>query len=405
MSKQINWRYKIGEVIKDDKRDLMIIDRKIKIRFKKDGSKCNDKCYKYKCNVCGFECGEHWNTREKAYMEELWIVENNLKNRGCSCCSNYIVVKDINSIFCMDKWMIPIINDDEFCKTHTHGSNDYIYPICIDCGNKKSKKMTINKIYSRKSISCPKCGDGFKYPNKFMFNILQQLNEEFKTEYSPDWIKPKAYDFYIFELNCIIEMDGGWHTKDNKMSGQSSKQSKTIDNYKDKVASKYGIEVIRIDCDYPNIETRFEYIRNNILNNVELNKLFNFSKINWIKCQEYLLSNLVKIASDYKRNNVNLTTGDIGKIMNLDIQVVRKYLKQGTELSLCNYNADEEQIKNGIKNGKLANKLVEILKDGVSLGTFESAYELERQSEKLFGVILYQGCISNVCTGKSKSHK
>lgn len=50
-------------------------------------------------------------------------------------------------------------------------------------------------------------------------------------------------------------------------------------------------------------------------------------------------------------------------------------------------------------------KPVEIFKDGNSLGIFSSASELERKSEKLFGVKLLSSKISTVCTGKRKFHK
>ncbi|NGU31094.1 hypothetical protein G6Z34_13465 [Clostridium perfringens] len=49
--------------------------------------------------------------------------------------------------------------------------------------------------------------------------------------------------------------------------------------------------------------------------------------------------------------------------------------------------------------------MVEIFKDNKSLGVFESCSELERQSEKLFGVKLFQSNIGHVCLGRRKSHK
>ena len=50
-------------------------------------------------------------------------------------------------------------------------------------------------------------------------------------------------------------------------------------------------------------------------------------------------------------------------------------------------------------------KPVEILKNGVSLGIFPCAKEIERKSEELFGVKLSHSKISAVCTGKCKHHK
>lgn len=65
----------------------------------------------------------------------------------------------------------------------------------------------------------------------------------------------------------------------------------------------------------------------------------------------------------------------------------------------------EKIRKNSSKNGKASGKQVEIFKYGIPLGVFESCAELERQSEELFGVKLWQGNISSVCMGNRKQHK
>jgi hypothetical protein len=68
--KEIEWKYEIGQRIIDDKRDITIIDRK------KENSPYNKnaivKYYKYHCNRCEFECGEHFNSIKKIYKFEYW---------------------------------------------------------------------------------------------------------------------------------------------------------------------------------------------------------------------------------------------------------------------------------------------------------------------------------------------
>ena len=76
------------------------------------------------------------------------------------------------------------------------------------------------------------------------------------------------------------------------MSGQTIKESQLADDEKDKLANEHDIEVIRIDC-YP---SEFEYIRQNVLQNSTLSKIFDLSSINWNKCDEFALSNRVKEA-------------------------------------------------------------------------------------------------------------
>ena len=77
-----------------------------------------------------------------------------------------------------------------------------------------------------------------------------------------------------------------------------------------------------------------------------------------------------------------------------------KYLKKGTQLGWCNYNAKEELKKWSDKNHK---KKIEIFKDNISFGVFESIIDLERQSEELFGVKLFSTNIGRILLGKTKA--
>ena len=382
------FKIEISQTFKDDKRDITIIDREKRT----DKSGIKRKWYKYHCNRCG---------------AELWMVEEGLlTGRSCACCCQTprVVVKGINDINTTNPELVKYFVNIEDSYIHTYASGEKILCKCPNCGYKK--EMKIDKLYLQ-GFSCQKCGDGISYPNKFMFNLLQQLGIEFKTEYSPKWIKPKRYDFYISSMKLIIEMDGGWHKKYNNMSGQSAKESKEIDNHKDKLAKEHGLEVIRIDCDYKHND-KFNYIKNNIINS-RLNDIFNLNDINWINiCLESEKSLLVEICAYWKKhNNINnegLTTKDLIKIFNLARITVIKYLKKGSEIGLCNYNSNEELIK-GRKKLNKNGKQVEIFKDGISLGIFKSCSELERQSEKMFDVKLSSICIAKVCNGKQKIHK
>jgi hypothetical protein len=237
--------------------------------------------------------------------------------------------------------------------------------------------------------------------------MLEELKIDFEAEYNPEWIKPRLYDFY-FELNdkeYILEMDGGFHNNDNKMNGQSKEESQFIDNEKDRLAKEHNIKVIRIDCNYESVETRFNYIRNSVLNDKNLNKLFDLSNINFNKCNEFACSNLVKTACEYKRNNPDIKTTEISNILKKAVSTIIRWLKIGNELGWCYYNAREELLKVVPLNGKSTGKQVEIFKDHISLGIFESCHELERCSEELFRVKLNVNGISRVCRGERKSHK
>ena len=381
------FKVEIGQIFKDDKRDLIIIDKE----YRKNNNGINRKWYKYKCNKCGWDEG--------------WIVENDLlKGQGCSCCANRTVVEGINDIPTTAPWMVKYFQGgyDE-AKLYTKSSNRKIYPICPDCGRIKNKSIEIGRIYRTHSIGCS-CKDGISYPNKLMYNILEQLKIEFETEYSPKWIKPMRYDFY-FELDnkkYIVEMDGGLghgkkiHSKSNK----TIEETLEIDNHKDKQAKLHNIEVIRIDCQ----KSELEYIKNSILNS-GLNKIHNLKKVDWNKSEEFALSNLIKKTCEYKKNNIEMSTIEISKMININRATIIRYLKKGNNLGWCEYNPKEEKSRINKKAGKKNGKPVEIFKDGISSGIFPSCAELERQSEKLFGVKLFEANISAICNNKQKLYK
>lgn len=305
------------------------------------------------------------------------------------------------------KWMISYFQEgyDE-AKLYTYNSNKKIYPICPKCGKFKKQLVSINNIYNKKSIRCS-CSDGISYPNKFAYKMLKELSVNFQAEYSPKWLGQKRYDFY-FELNnkkYILEMDGYFHNNDNKMNNVTSKKSKSIDDYKDEQARLHGIEVIRIDCDYDNMGTRFKYIKQNIFNS-RLNELFDLSIVNWNKCNEFSLISLIEVVSNMKSENDNLTTTQIANLMGgYDKNTIRNWLIEGSRNGWCRYDANEEKKKNCSKNGKSLGKQVEIFKDTISLGIFPSCAELGRKSEELFGVKLDFGGVSAVCMGKKSQYK
>ena len=393
------FRLSIGETFIDNKRDLVIIDREYrqKEQIDKKGRKSikNEKWYKYHCNKDGYES---WNT------------ESNLLNgQGCACCRGLTVVEGINDITTTAPWMIPIIGLD-VAKTHTAQSNKTVYPTCPNCGRKKNKLMKIVTIYKEHSIGC-NCGDGVSKIAKFMFNTLEQLKEQkqindFETEKVFDWcnfynpFKGKdnsgRYDFAIEDLKLIIETDGGFHRKDNKMNNQSKEESIWIDNKKDELANKNHYNVIRISDEGE--------IKENILNS-ELNNIFDLSEIDWNECGEYAYSNLVKIACEYKKNNPDFTTTQIGEIMGYNRTTICKWLKIGNELGWCNYDSKGESTKNRKKIAK--EHLVYLGKPIICLETkevFISCSDCAKQSSKLFEIELKSGGISKVCRGERKQY-
>lgn len=379
------FKVEIGQVFKDDKRDIVVTGRD-KIPNKKGKLY---KWYKYTCNVCGWTEG--------------WMVEGALIRQkiGCSCCYGRTTVLGINTIWDTHKWLVDDFGlDEEFAKTHTYGTRDKGMFTCKDCG--QSRYKNIFSVIKTKSIGCT-CGDGKSYPEKFISCMLNQCELEFITQYFEEWSNNRYYDFYIPKYNMIIETHGEQHyIQTHRNGGRTLEEEQRNDRLKEKLAKENGIKnYIVIDCR----ESDLEYIKNSILNS-KLNELFDLSKINWNKCEEFALKNVVKEVCEYWNQKEDWeTTVDLGNIFNKDRHTIRTYLKRGSKLGWCNYLAMEEERKRNIKGGIAHGKPIEVFKEGVYLKTFPSAKELENQSLETFGTFLNSKNVSAVLNGRRKHHK
>jgi len=236
------------------------------------------------------------------------------------------------------------VNKEDTYK-YSYGSQEKVNIICPNC--KHIKNMYISSLVKH-GMSCPKCGDGISYPEKFMFSLLEQLlNDNFQAQLSKTtfiWCDNYKYDFYIQLINGIIETNGIQHYKEFNRS-QSLKEIQENDKIKKQLAKDNNIEnYIIIDCRY----SELEWIKSSIMNS-ELPTLLNFKEedIDWLKCHECGLSSLVKEACDlWNKGMDNVLL--ISNKLKLSRSTITRYLKQGTILGWCNYDAKEELRKGGI---------------------------------------------------------
>ena len=367
------FKINIGEILKDDKRDMIITNREYRLR---KNNNQNEKWYKYKCLKCGYEG---------------WKVENALMNgTGCSCCAGRTAVLGINTIWDKARWLCGLGISEENAKRYTPQSNQKIEVVCPDCGT--VKELRINSIYRRKSIGCV-CGDGLSYPEKFMFILLRQLEVEFITQLNKstfNWCKKYKYDFYLPKYNMIIETHGLQHYEENKR-GKKLVEEQMNDELKEKIARENGIEnYIVIDCRY----SELDWIKNSILRS-ELNNLLNFSQIDWDKCEEYALKNIVREMCDYWNNKEEWeTTAELSKIYNVHQATVSKYLKRGVKLGWCNYDPKKE-YENSLKEMRISrSKMTKCLDDN-------KIFSSSREAGRYYNI--NSSSISAVCLKKRKT--
>ena len=381
-----DFKVEIGQIFKDDKRDLLITDREYREKEQKPDKKgrvytTKEKWYKYTCNKCGWKEG--------------WIIEKSLlKDCGCSCCNGKTVVSEINSVWITHPWIIRLGVSEEDAKRCIKSSRENIEVICPNCKRKMTRK--ISNISRCKSIGCS-CSDSISYSEKFITSMLSQLRIKFQVQLSNitfNWCNKYRYDFYLPEYNCIIETHGIQHYKYTGLN-RTLEEEQENDKIKRELALNNSIKnYIVLDCR----ESDMKWIKNSVLNS-KLNELLDLSNIDWNKCEEFALGNLVKEICEYWNNKKDWeTTQTIAEDNEWGISArgtIRDYLKKGTKYGWCNYDAKEEKVKNAIKMSKSTSKQVEILKDGESLGTFISCHELDRKSKELFDAKLDYRKISN----------
>jgi predicted RNA-binding Zn-ribbon protein involved in translation (DUF1610 family) len=322
--------HKIDEIINTNTSKIHILEQiRIKVKRKnmdKRGDK--DKGYKYKCLNCG----------------NIDIIsESRIKNGcGCNVCSSpsrHKILIGYNDLWTTHPEIARLLEDPNDGYTHTHSSHKAVSFICPNCKLVNKNKYIRNII--KRGLSCSQCSDGISYPNKFIRNFLHQLNLDVKPEYSPNWMEGKRIDFY-FKLNGKeygLEADGSFHKIDNKMSGQSASESKRIDDYKDILMKNNNVKVIRINCEYSNLE----FIKNNILHS-KLIKIIDISQIDWLKCHEFACNSLVKVVCDLWNDGFK-STKEIAEKIKLHSSTVLRYLKKGSILGWCDYDPKEAKRK------------------------------------------------------------
>jgi len=315
-----------------------------------------------------------------------------------------IINKDINNIIqgnIVDTHphLLKYFVNKEDAVNNTYGSERKVLFRCPDCGSEKL--IRINYVTRFDKITCNNCGDGISYPEKFLTNLLKQLNINYKYQLGKldvNWIKSNnRYDFGILDLSCIIETNGKQHYLDDCFKFKNARnldEEKIKDMEKEYLAKENGIEnYVILDCR----KSELDWIKNSIMKS-KLPFIFNFIEedIDWIQCHTYALNNLVKLVCEYKNEHKKLTPDEIGKIFSITRGTVYKYLKMGKQVG---WYTDEQNKK------RTCSKMVEIFKNNISLGTFNSMTELENLSKNLLGIQLMSCGISKSCKDKDMIYK
>ena len=300
-----NFLYDIGDIVNSQ---FLILEREYKKLFL--SSKYKTKTYKCKCLCDG-------------YIFES--SESNLKlMKKCAVCKGRVVIKGINDIATKRPEMVKFLKNKDDAYKYAAWSNSVLEFACDICG----KNFDTSPHRFSYNFPCG-CHSLASYPNRLIQEVFIQLKIPYIRELRKkhfSWCKNYRYDLYFESNNSayIIEMDGGRH---------KGKQLE-VDKIKDNLAIANGIEVIRIDCDYPKVENRLSYIKDNLLKS-SLSTIIDLSRVNWDIVDAKLLNeNITKKICDLR--NRGLSYKDIMNMLDISKATVDSHIKIGRNNGLLN---------------------------------------------------------------------
>ena len=218
--------------------------------------------------------------------------------------------------------------------------------VCPNCGKVITKR--INDIHQN-GFSCSYCGDGMSFGEKFISELLYQLDVDFVFNKSTQWSKNRRYDFIIGDNEIIIEVNGIQHYSQSfKFTGhrgaRNLEEEKENDSYKKSLAINNGVKYyIELDCR----NSDYEFVKQSVLDS-ELSILYDLSIIDWNKCFEATGISNVKRCADLWNSGMK-NTKEISEEISMDRTSVIGYLKRAKTLGLCDYELNYKKNKSRYK--------------------------------------------------------
>lgn len=261
----------------------------------------------------------------------------------------------VNDIYTLDTEMYKMLKYKEDGHKYSVNSKYKTWFICPNCYKEHFKKIA--NVHTH-GLCCERCNDNISFPEKYMGELLSQLNVSYIRQFNDIWTKSYRYDFKfsIGNNNYLIEMDGGFHYNETQIGDNTLDKVKIADKEKDYLAKKNNYCLIRINCDYCNICQRDEFIRNNISSS-ELSNIFDLNSIDFEKCNKIAQSSFIKLVAD-KWNNGIKSYGQLANIFSLSEATIRNYIKIASDIQLIPETYLEIKKKNGKERGiKLGNRV------------------------------------------------
>lgn len=220
--------------------------------------------------------------------------ENGLKNGQKSPYLRGYKVGPGNSLF-NEKHILKHLKYIEDAHKYHRKSGKKIMIECKNCGFEKQIQITDLVKYG---FSCPFCTKGISFPERYMAALLNINGIAYEFQKTFETLKRKKFDFYLPNQNCVIEMNGGQHYRENNfLDYESTKRSDII---KKEFCLNNDILYIPIDCSF----STFEFVENNIKQSPLTKFLSKMDKheISEEMIEMFITKNLKNLIEDYNND-------------------------------------------------------------------------------------------------------
>lgn len=269
--------------------------------------------------------------------DALVIVKVN--GHKCRYCSGHDALRGFNDMWTTNPELAKLLDDPEDGYSHTQKSDrplDWKCPHCQTTRKNKSPKIVYNN-----GLGCPYCSDGKSYPEKFISQLLKELEVRFEWEKEFSWLKGRRYDFYLNDLDTIIEVHGMQHYKVGETSNWNKRENiQQVDKLKMKTAENKVKNYIVLDAS----ESSLEHMKNSIKQS-EIPKIVDIENIDWVEIEKLSLNSLLIRACGMWEGGVS--TKEISHSLSVNEPTIKRYLKRGKKIGLCEYKSKEPHKSKG----------------------------------------------------------
>lgn len=324
------------------------------------------------------ECGHEWESS----------LVNRKKGNGCPICSGKKIFIGFNDMWTTNPELAKLLANPEDGYKYTFMSNKRVDWKCNVCQEVINNKQ-ISSI-SVKGLSCSSCSDGVSYPEKFLFNTLKQTNIKIHPQKRFDWSDGKVYDFYLPDLNTIIEVHGLQHYERRlNRGGRNLKEEQENDKLKFALAKNNSIEnYIVIDA---RISDKGYIIKSICLS--ELSKILPLKSIDWIKVQEDSIASIIKKAYELWNSEIN-SLEEIVELLGVSVGTLRRYLRGGNKNGFCKFPriSKAHSVRESVRRS-----VVQLDLDGNYVNEYDAVVDASR------AIGSKASLISACCKGKAKT--